>query len=37
MDSVYRQGHYVEQIVLVKEADGQLRLAGLWGLPTAKQ
>jgi hypothetical protein len=37
MDSVCRQGHYVEQIVLVKEADGQLRLAGLWGLPTAKQ
>jgi hypothetical protein len=29
--STYGQDRYLEQIVLVREADGRLRLAGLWG------
>ena len=31
MTSTYGQDRYLEQIVLVREADGRLRLAGLWG------
>jgi hypothetical protein len=37
IDSAYGQGRYLEQIVLVKEADGRLRLAGLWAKPTPPQ
>lgn len=29
--STYGQDRYLEKIVLVREADGRLRLAGLWG------
>ncbi len=31
IDSAYGQSRYLEKIVLVREADGRLRLAGLWG------
>lgn len=34
--STYTAGKFYERIVVIKEKDGNFRLAGLWGSPAAK-